>query len=78
MSWDRLRDLPLTIESVAFDRQAATFAYGFERITTLVRLIGGGVRTRRAPSRGRAVRLAGHRPTDLNALPELDHSVAAR
>jgi L-alanine-DL-glutamate epimerase-like enolase superfamily enzyme len=41
--WDALRDLPLEISSVAFDRQAATFAYGFERITTLVRLVGGGL-----------------------------------
>jgi L-alanine-DL-glutamate epimerase-like enolase superfamily enzyme len=41
-SWGRLRDLPLTIESVAYERQAATFAYGFERVTTLVRLRGGG------------------------------------
>jgi hypothetical protein len=41
-AWERLRELPLEVESVAFDRQAATFAYGFERITTLVRLIGGG------------------------------------
>ena len=30
------------VEAVAYDRQAATFAYGFERITTLVRLSGGG------------------------------------
>ena len=40
--WGRLRELPLAIESVAYERQAATLAYGFERITTLVRLIGGG------------------------------------
>ncbi len=41
-SWERLRDLPLTIESVVYERQAATFAYGFERVTTLVRLRGDG------------------------------------
>ena len=41
-SWERLRNLPLEIESVAYERQAATFAYGFERITTLVRLLGSG------------------------------------
>ena len=41
-AWDRLRELPLVVEAVAYDRQAATFAYGFERITTLVRLSGGG------------------------------------
>ena len=41
-TWDSLGGLPLTIESVAYERQAATFAYGFERFTTLVRLSGGG------------------------------------
>ena len=40
--WELLRGLPLTIESVAYERQSATFAYGFERFTTLVRLSGGG------------------------------------
>jgi hypothetical protein len=43
MSWEALGRLPLTVDSVVFDRQAATFAYGFERITTLVRLVGGGL-----------------------------------
>jgi hypothetical protein len=42
VSWDRLRELPLVVEAVAYDRQAATFSYGFERITTLVRLSGRG------------------------------------
>ena len=41
-AWEALRALPLKIEAVGFERQAATFAYGFERITTLVRLMGGG------------------------------------
>ncbi len=41
--WDALRALPLQIESYAFERVAATQAYGFERITTRVRLTGGGV-----------------------------------
>ena len=41
--WDALRALPLQIESYAFERVAATQAYGFERITTRVRLSGGGV-----------------------------------
>jgi L-alanine-DL-glutamate epimerase-like enolase superfamily enzyme len=41
-SWERIRELPLTIESVAYEKQSATFAYGFERVTTLVRLRGGG------------------------------------
>ena len=40
--WERLRDLPLTIESYAFDRLTATLAHGFERVTTRVRLLGGG------------------------------------
>ena len=40
-AWDALRELPLEVGSVAYERQAATFAYGFERITTLVRLQGG-------------------------------------
>ena len=40
--WDRLRALPLTIDAAVYERQAATFAYGFERVTTLVRLSGGG------------------------------------
>jgi L-alanine-DL-glutamate epimerase-like enolase superfamily enzyme len=40
--WDRLRDLPLVVEAYAFERQARTFSYGFERVTTLVRLTGGG------------------------------------
>ena len=41
-AWEGMRELPLEVESVAFGRQAATFAHGFERITTLVRLAGGG------------------------------------
>ena len=41
-TWEPLRELPLTIDSVAYERQSATFAYGFERFTTLVRLSGGG------------------------------------
>jgi L-alanine-DL-glutamate epimerase-like enolase superfamily enzyme len=40
--WEPLRELPLTIESVAYERQSETFSYGFERMTTLVRLRGGG------------------------------------
>jgi L-alanine-DL-glutamate epimerase-like enolase superfamily enzyme len=42
-AWERLRELPLEVESVAFERQAATFAYGFERVTTLVRLCADGL-----------------------------------
>jgi hypothetical protein len=40
--WDRLSALPLRIESYAFERRAAQAAYGFERVTTLIRLRGAG------------------------------------
>jgi L-alanine-DL-glutamate epimerase-like enolase superfamily enzyme len=40
--WDRLRGLPLVVESYEYERLSRTFAYGFERVTTLVRLAGGG------------------------------------
>jgi hypothetical protein len=40
--WTRLSALPLLIESYELERLSATFAYGFERVTTQVRLIGGG------------------------------------
>jgi L-alanine-DL-glutamate epimerase-like enolase superfamily enzyme len=62
--WARLRGLPLEIESVAFERQAATFAYGFERITTLVRLLGAG-----AEGQGEDVSL---HETDAQSLHVLD------
>ena len=42
-AWDRLADLPLTIESYDFERLSREFAYGHERVTTLIRLRGGGV-----------------------------------
>jgi L-alanine-DL-glutamate epimerase-like enolase superfamily enzyme len=42
MSWTHLRALPLLIESYEFERLAATFAYGFQRVTTKVHLRGGG------------------------------------
>jgi L-alanine-DL-glutamate epimerase-like enolase superfamily enzyme len=41
-AWERLRELPLTIESYEFERLSRTFSYGFERFTTLIRLRGGG------------------------------------
>jgi L-alanine-DL-glutamate epimerase-like enolase superfamily enzyme len=41
-TWPLVRDLPLTVESVAYERQNETFSYGFDRVTTLVRLGGGG------------------------------------
>jgi hypothetical protein len=40
-TWQRLRELPLEVHSVAYERQSETFSYGFERMTTLVRLRGG-------------------------------------
>ena len=42
-TWARLADLPLTIESYDFERQSREFAYGHERVTTLIRLRGGGL-----------------------------------
>ena len=41
-AWDRLRALPLHVESYEFDRRSATMADDFERVTSLVRLRGGG------------------------------------
>ena len=41
--WDDLRALSLQVDGYAFERVAATQAYGFERVTTRVRLSGGGV-----------------------------------
>ena len=41
-AWERLSVLPLVIESYEFERLSAQMAYGFERVTTRIRLIGGG------------------------------------
>jgi hypothetical protein len=41
-TWVALRSLPLVVESYELDRLSATFAYGFERVTTRIRLLGGG------------------------------------
>ncbi len=41
-AWRRLSALPLVIESYEFERLSAQMAYGFERVTTRIRLIGGG------------------------------------
>jgi hypothetical protein len=41
-SWTRLAQLPVVIESYELERLSATASYGFQRVTTLVRLIGGG------------------------------------
>jgi hypothetical protein len=40
--WERLSALPVVIESYEFDRRHAEMAYGFQRVTTVVRLLGGG------------------------------------
>src|SRR4029079_12091340 len=40
--WDRLSALPLVIESYEFERRHAQASYGFERVTTVVHLRGGG------------------------------------
>jgi L-alanine-DL-glutamate epimerase-like enolase superfamily enzyme len=40
--WPRLAGLPLVIEACEYDRLHAVLAYEFERITTHVRLVGGG------------------------------------
>ena len=40
--WPRLADLPLVIESYEYDRLSATLTHDFQRVTTLVRLVGGG------------------------------------
>jgi hypothetical protein len=41
--WPRLAGLPLLVESCEYERLHAVLAYEFERITTHVRLVGGGV-----------------------------------
>jgi L-alanine-DL-glutamate epimerase-like enolase superfamily enzyme len=40
--WHRLAELPVVIDSYELERLSATASYGFERVTTQVRLIGGG------------------------------------
>jgi L-alanine-DL-glutamate epimerase-like enolase superfamily enzyme len=40
--WARLRSLPLLVESYEFERLSARFAHDFERVTTRIRLAGGG------------------------------------
>jgi len=41
--WPRLADLPLVVEACEYERLSTVLAHDFERITTHVRLIGGGV-----------------------------------
>ena len=40
--WPRLAGLPLVVEGCEYDRLHAVLAYEFERVTTRVRLVGGG------------------------------------
>ena len=40
--WPRVADLPLVIEACEYDRLHTVLAHEFERVTTLVRLIGAG------------------------------------
>src|SRR4051794_18962470 len=40
--WPRLAELPLVVEACEFDRLHAVLAHDFDRITTHVRLVGGG------------------------------------
>ena len=40
--WTSLSQLPLAIESYEVERLSAPMSYGHERVTTLVRLLGGG------------------------------------
>src|SRR5687767_5613981 len=42
MAWTQIKDLPLTIESYELDRLSALQGYGFERVTTRIRLLGQG------------------------------------
>ena len=39
---DRLSALPVVVESYEFERRSATLAHGFERVTTVIHLRGGG------------------------------------
>ena len=40
--WARLSALPVVVESYELDRLSAQLSYGFERVTTRIRLLGGG------------------------------------
>jgi hypothetical protein len=41
-AWRELRALPVVVDSCEYERRHATVAYGFERVTTVVHLYGGG------------------------------------
>ena len=40
--WPRLAELPLVVEACEYERLHAVLAFGFERFTTHVRLLGAG------------------------------------
>ena len=40
--WARLSALPVLVESYEFDRLSERLSYGFDRVTTRIRLLGGG------------------------------------
>jgi L-alanine-DL-glutamate epimerase-like enolase superfamily enzyme len=40
--WDRLSALEVVVESCEYERRHTTMAYGFERVTTVIHLRGGG------------------------------------
>jgi L-alanine-DL-glutamate epimerase-like enolase superfamily enzyme len=40
--WDRLSALPVLVESYELERLSARLSYGFERVTTRIRLLGAG------------------------------------
>ena len=42
LPWDRLRALPVAVESYELERLSASLSYGFERVTTRIRPVGGG------------------------------------
>jgi L-alanine-DL-glutamate epimerase-like enolase superfamily enzyme len=40
--WSRLSDLPVVVDSYELERLSARMAYGFERVTTRIRILGEG------------------------------------
>jgi hypothetical protein len=65
--WDRLSELPLRIESCVYERRHAQMTNDFQRVTTVVRLLGAG-----AEGRGEDVSPFGEETHTLHvAQPEL-------
>jgi hypothetical protein len=62
--WPRLADLPLVVESCEYDRLQSVLAHGFNRVTTHVRLVGGG-----ADGLGEDVSLEEEDGTSLHEAP---------